>query len=480
MRQGDVPIFVDALDRTRIDAALAEWRAMRVEIEELTIRGALVTVYLNQRLGQQHDGGGAEVRARAPHANRLDARRRALAAQAVERLLRLAVRGADGTVTWISPVLGDEGWNIRPLQPDVYTGLGGVALALAGYRDEVRSGRANDVEGLDALLDGTLDVMRAMEAAETPATVGGLIGIGSQVWTWLTLHDLLDRPEMLARAVQRAEILERRGFDDDRALDILEGASGAIVPLLHLADASGDERWRALAARAGRHLEAQAIVDARGARWPATVFSEPIGGFAHGATGVGWSLARLVLGRAGSDEDRARWRALAAQAFAFEDALYDADAGNWADARQPGAGVFLHAWCHGCVGIGLVAGDLYARTRDPQYLRTLRRAAATAGRHGWGKSHTLCHGDLGLWELLALHAALDPDAVDVDTTAHSAAIVSSMEEHSGAIGSHARDAFTPGLMIGVAGAIHCLNRMHPDCRIPSPLLLDRQRASQAV
>jgi len=478
MRQGDVPMFVAPLDQARIDATLADWRAMRVEIEELTIRGALVTVYLNERLGKPHDGSGADVRARAPHANRLDVRRRALAAQAVERLRHLAVRGDDGTVTWISPELGDNGWDISPLQPDVYAGLGGVAVTLTGYRDDMRAGRVDEVEGLDALLDGTLDMLRAMEAAETPTSVGGLIGLASQVWTWLTLHDLLDRPDMLTRAVQRAELLERLGFEHDRDLDILEGASGAIVPLLHLADATGDERWRVLAARAGRHLEAHAIVDARGARWPSAIFPEPIGGFAHGATGIGWSLLRLVLDDAGDDDDRARWRRLAAQAFAFQETLYDAEVGNWADARQPGAGVFLHTWCHGSTGIGLAAADLYARTRDPQYLHTLRRAAATAGRHGWGTSHTLCHGDFSLWELLMRHAALDPDAVDVDTTVHSAEIVSALEEHDGAVGSQARDAFTPGLMIGVAGAIHFLNRMHPDCRVPSPLLLDRRRASQ--
>jgi len=30
------------------------------------------------------------------------------------------------------------------------------------------------------------------------------------------------------------------------------------------------------------------------------------------------------------------------------------------------------------------------------------------------------------------------------------------------------------LMIGLAGVIHTLSRMHPDCVLPSPLLLERR------
>lgn len=475
LRHGDVPIFVALLSPARIDTAIADWRAMRIDLEELTIRSALVATVLNRRIDEP-DREGRTYFARHPHADHLDARRRRLAVDAVERLLRLAVRGNDGSVTWITPETSKSGWQVQPLQVDVYFGLGGVTFALAGYLREVECGRADAVHGVEATLEGALQILRALEAAEKPATLGGFSGYGARIWTWLSLHDLLQRPQLIDRAITCAQALEGEGFDHDAYFDILDGTSGVIVPLLELAEVTGDRRWLTLATRAALHLEATAIVDSHGARWPTTVFAEPIGGFAHGATGVGWSLARLALSDAGSKAERMRWNALANSAFAFQDSLYDETMGNWLDIRQRDISESFHTWCNGSVGIGLAASDLYARTRDPRHLRTMRRAVS-ASHDMWGSSHTLCHGDFSLWELFARAAALDP-ASTTDLREPTAQVISSIEEHQGIIGGMTRAAFTPGLMTGLAGAIHSLNRMHPDCTLASPLLLERR--SQAA
>ncbi|MFC4761745.1 type 2 lanthipeptide synthetase LanM family protein [Dyella koreensis] len=475
LRYGDVPVFAAPLTRARIDAAMADWRAMRIDLEELTIRSALVATKLNRSVDEPVDNR-RHYYARHPHTDRLEARRRKLALEAVERLLRLAVRGDDGTVTWITPETTQSGWLVQPLQADVYFGLGGVVVALAGYVCEIECGRADRVPGIKETLDGALHILQALVATDKPKTIGGFSGYGAQIWTWLTLHDLLRRPELIANAVACAEALAREGFDNDLYFDIIDGASGAIVPLLQLAEATGDAQWLALAALAAQHLEAAAIVDARGARWRTPVFAEPIGGFAHGAVGIGWSLARLALSGAGDEADRMRWSALADAAFAFQDSLYDETLGNWLDMRQLGVSETFHTWCNGSVGIGLAASDLYSRTRDPRHLRTLRRAVAAS--HGqWGSSHTLCHGDLSLWELFVRAAALDPDVSNADPDEPTAQVISAIEEHHGVIGGMTRAAFTPGLMTGLAGAIHSLNRMHPDCGLASPLLQERRLQS---
>ncbi len=472
MRYGDVPIFAGPLPRDRIDAALADWRAMRIDLEEMTIRSALVTTELNRRAGEPQARDERLYFARHPHASGLEARRRKLAADAVERLLALAVRGGDGSATWITPETHNRGWQVQPLQGDLYFGLGGVAVALAGYRREVEHGRADPLPGLEDTLEGALRSLQALAATEKPKTIGGFTGYGGGIWTWLTLRDLLHRPGLIAPAIACAEALEREGFDGDAYLDVLDGAGGTIVPLLGLAEAAGDARWLALAARAGQRLEATAVVDARGARWLTMVFSEPTGGFAHGAVGIAWALARLALSDAGSEADRARWASLAEAAFDFQDSLYDEALGNWLDMRQWSRSESFHTWCNGSVGIGMAACDLYARTRDPRHLRTLRRAVA-ASQNQWGFSHTLCHGDLSLRELFVRASALDPEACAVDPDEPTAQIVSAIEEHRGMVGGMTREAFTPGLMTGLAGAIHGLGRMHPDCALPSPLLLER-------
>ncbi|WP_394539801.1 type 2 lanthipeptide synthetase LanM family protein [Lysobacter enzymogenes] len=469
LRHADIPVFASSLTPQRVDAALAGWRAMRIDLEEMTIRSALVVTELNHRANAPMDDSQRRYHARRPHADDLERRRRTLAAQAVERLLSLAVYGDDRSATWITPGASSVGWHVHPLQSDIYSGLGGVAVALAGYRREVGHGRADPVAGTDEAIDGALRVLARMAAGERLESAGGFSGYGSRIWSWLLLHDLLERPELLEHALAYAGRLEAEGFDADRSLDLIDGCSGAIVPLLGLAQRSGDPRWLELAARAGRHLESMAIVDERGARWPAAAFAEPVGGFAHGAVGIAWSLTRLALAGAGSAGDRQRWSALAEAGFAFQDGLFDASSGNWREAISGKADI--HTWCGGSVGIGLAAADLYARTAAPRHLRDLRRAVA-ASQGYWGLSHTLCHGDFSLWALLARASALDPDCSANDCADATAQVVSALEEHHGMVGGMTREAFTPGLMTGLAGAVHGLAGMHPHARPQSPLLLE--------
>lgn len=470
MRHGDIPVFASALDQAQLDDVFAAWRSMRPDLEELTIRGALVTAHLNTRLNDDKRVP-YDLRARHPSARGLDQRRRALAALTLKELLQLSVRGLDGTVTWISPILGRGGWSMRSLQPNLYVGLGGIAIALAGYVQEMRAGRADEADGVEVVLGGMLEVVRRTEAAHPAEAVGGFIGLGSQVLTWLTLHALQPEADFLAMAIRQGHAMAQWDLDSERSLDLLEGVAGAVVPALQLAEASGDARWLALAARAGRRLEQAAIVDARGARWPASVFNEPLGGFAHGATGTGWVLSRLGLSGAGDDADRQRWLALAERAFDFEESLYDREHANWLDVRKPESRDFPNTWCHGSVGIGLAACDLYARTGGERHLHTLRRAVRAARSGGWGYSHTLCHGDLSMWELMMRASRLAPDLLSPEAMPGSAVILSSIEEH-GIVGGLARDAFTPGLMSGISGSIHQLLRMHPACDLPSPLLME--------
>ncbi|MBH1555042.1 type 2 lantipeptide synthetase LanM family protein [Stenotrophomonas maltophilia] len=476
LRYGDIPIFASQLDAPRIHSIVANWRAMRIDLEDVTIRSTLVATDLNQHaLARAEARSGYSYAARQPRPDELDARRRALAARAVENLLRLAVHGEDGSMTWITPEVTRSGWTVQPVQPDLYFGLGGIAFALAAYRREVEQGRADPVVGLEPAIDGAIAVFQTMCERHPAEIDGGFVGTGSQIWTLLALHDLLQRPALLALAEHCAEAAERRGFQGPVKFELIDGVSGMILPLLALAEATGSPRWLDLAAAAGRRMQDAAIVDADGARWPTPQFREPIGGFGHGAMGMGWALARLARSSAGSAAERAAWRQLAEEAFAFQAALFEPHTGHWRDIHLQDGQKNFPTWCHGSVGIGLAAADLYARTGDPAQLRDMRRAVADA-RGKWGFSHTLCHGDVSTRELLVLAAALDPEGCPYARDDAAIEIVSSIEEHQGMVGGLTRAAFTPGLMIGLAGAIYGFLRMHPACVLPSPLLQETASA----
>lgn len=467
---GDVPVFTttpaegflrtaDGLvcgpreDQVRL--ALERWRAADLALERRVTHAALVSAYLNQ--GTWPDPGRMATPGVADR-SRLDGRRRALAAGLLRELVAEAVRGSDGTATWFAPVLDRSGWQTTPLTPDLYGGTLGVALLLAAYRREVAAGRADPVAGVDDLLAGTLATARrtqvwwadqARHTRRRPDPVGSYIGLGSQVWCWLAL-DRLGVP-----AVEDAVFLAEQvpaALAASEGPDVVVGTAGAIVPMLLLAERTGETRYADLAVEAGRRLAADAEVGGGRVRWPEPTWPEGIGGFAHGATGIGWALGRLA-----DATGEPSFADLARGAAAYEETWYDPARRAWRDPREPGS--VIAAWCHGAVGVGLA-------TADPD---VLRRAAASGLRDGTGWTHTLCHGDLGVWELLvrALDEGVAPDGVTRESA--DAMVIGSLEAHGPTTGL-AREVYSPSVMSGSGGIAYQLLRLHPGCDLPSVLL----------
>jgi type 2 lantibiotic biosynthesis protein LanM len=487
---GDIPFFTTTPRRGRLDGpggtrwggesdlvadSLRHWRSADLTLERQVIRAALVSAYLNEGwLPGQEPMGGSAAAARGD-AGDLDATRRALAARIVGDIANAASRAEDGTVTWIAPVLNETGWAVQPLSPDVYGGAPGLAVLFAAYQREVARGRADPVPGLDAVLADTLRTMRKAEnrreterrtgADLRPAPPGGYIGLGSQIWAWLVLESWgVAGEDAMERARALADLMPAAVKNDD-LYGVLTGMAGAIPPLLRLAGRTGEQRWLDQAYAVGERLVADAQRRPDGtACWRTERWAEGLGSFAHGATGIGWVLARLSL-----VTGQARFASVAGEAFAYEETLYDRAEQGWRDLREQSG--TAAAWCHGAVGIGLVAWDLGRRGfayGGYDTVDVIRRAAAATWTDGMGWNHTLCHGDLGNWELLAaaLDAGLGPDGLTRAGLADR--VVGSVAEHGPVVGL-ARDALVPGLLPGVGGIAYQLLRMHPDAGLPSML-----------
>ena len=113
--------------------------------------------------------------------------------------------------------------------------------------------------------------------------------------------------------------------------------------------------------------------------------------------------------------------------------------------------------------------DLWHRTERLQHLDVLRRSARSMWPDSFGWNHTLCHGDLGCWDVVkeALDAGVGPAGLcRRELDAH---VIGGLEEF-GAISGLARDAFSPGLLPGLGGVAYQLLRMHPASDLPSVLL----------
>jgi lantibiotic modifying enzyme len=161
-----------------------------------------------------------------------------------------------------------------------------------------------------------------------PETTGGYIGLGSRITGWLLLGRLgaLDE-DPVARALDLAEQISA-GLETDESYDLMIGMAGAIVPLLRLAEHSSEQRWTDLAVVIGERLAGLAAWRDDIARWCTAKAPAGLGGLAHGATGIGWALARLAAATG-----ETRFDAVADAAFRYEESLFDPVRGGWRDLR---------------------------------------------------------------------------------------------------------------------------------------------------
>ena len=293
------------------------------------------------------------------------------------------------------------------LTPHLYSGTAGVALFLAElWRVERDPSLAHVARA--ALWQAIESTQRASDLPMAPLAFWvGDVGIA---WIAARCADIGLAPEARAHVPL---LLDRAAasFEEKHILDVVGGTAGAIPALIALArDEWRDHAW-SLAVRFGEEIcEKAKRGDQGAAAWDNEVASgfsfdsPPLTGFSHGAGGMAFAL--LALYAATGDE---RFLDVARGAFTYEDAMFDASAGNWRDMRSYSQSMtFQTAWCHGAPGIGLVrlGAMRIDREREASYAATARIAAettlsaiATKLLEDRGDT-TLCHGVAGLADIL--------------------------------------------------------------------------------
>ncbi|MFC8013099.1 type 2 lanthipeptide synthetase LanM family protein [Streptomyces cinereoruber] len=459
LRIGDIPIFTftpdvgliqdpDGVVRNHrggpFDKSGERWARHKKKLDEEIIRATLSFAYADQAesYGPQpiplRDSEYSELTQVIQHVS--------------EMLSSAAITGDDATATWIGPaLLADGGVGLEALGPDLYQGQAGVAVALAAYLYSAR--RQGDdldrgmIEDLTAGAIRTLHVSQASGAMHE--TVGGFDGLGGGIWSWLALDHFEADPNALPAARQLAERAPEL-IEHDEKFDIVSGAAGVIVPLLGLSERTGDTGYLDLADIAARHLAAHSQVSEIGACWPTRSSIPSLAGFAHGSSGIAWSLARL--GQATSNQ---QWIDLAEAGFAFAD--------NWLRSPQNSTTQTQHSWCHGRTGVGIAAADMFARTAHPLRHATAQYVAELSEGSDCFSSDTLCHGRLGLWELQRLTGRKM-----LESSRDLAYCMIKRGLHVDA----PPGGLAPGLMNGLSGVLYQLLRMERPDVFPSVLLLE--------
>lgn len=480
LSRGDVPLFTATPDRTDLFCAdghrhpgLFDRPALAMVRDRIAaldpgavrrqvhiIRAALTAHVLGRR-------APAWPVTRLPETPESASRPRLLAAagQLGDRLGELAV-GRGERVGWLGLFPSeDRSWSLRPVGPDLYGGLAGLALFLA-YLGQV-SGEERHTRLAERALAGlrqqTVSGTSWLAEADRPYLSVFEHAPGG-IYTLAHLGVVWDRPELVTEA-QRLALCLAPAIDRAEAFDIITGTAGFTCLLLGLHRARPHPELLAMAVASGDRLLATAIPAGGGLAWNDVGGGpRPLAGFSHGAAGAAYALLRLY-----QVSGHQRFAASAEQALAYERSCFDAEEGNWPDLRASKRS-FMTAWCHGAPGIGLTrALAVELGIGGERVVAELRSAVRATLADGLEQNHSLCHGTLGNLELLlAAASALG----DVELTAQASRIAGALltaatsgDWRCGLPGG----AQTPGLMTGLAGIGFGLLRLAEPDRVPSVL-----------
>jgi type 2 lantibiotic biosynthesis protein LanM len=387
-----------------------------------------------------------------------------------DRLEELAlVRGDD--VAWIGLAFSNKQWGLVPLLEDLYAGVSGVIHFLlylsrvtgeSRYRDLARAA----LHTFRRRLEHTRGTMRL---------VGAFNGWGGVIYAFTHWSALLEDRELAAEAEGLCDLLPEL-IEADVDLDIVGGSAGLIETLMCLHARTSSERALRLARRAGDRLVERARRMEHGVGWFTRIETDtPITGFSHGAAGISFALYDLF--RATGDE---RYRQTALEAIRYEHTRFVPAQGNWSDPADPREAATVQseadkvlsvAWCYGAPGIGLSRLRALDHCDDPLIREELHIAIQSTLERGFGRNHSLCHGDLGNLDFL-LQAAqrLRDDNLHRAVRRISSSVLASMQR-DGFLCGVPLGVESPSLMNGLAGIGYGLLRLADPAHVPSVLTL---------
>ena len=389
-----------------------------------------------------------------------------------DRLEQLAVIN-DETIGWlVVNLLAGVEWSPVPIGPDLYNGLPGITMFLAYLGALSGEKRYTYMARLAVKTLQTIFIPRA--GIWHWKQVGAFDGVGSLIYLFAHLGTLWQDATLYQEARAIVPLIDQL-LTEDKPFEMLSGAAGTIGALLSLYTVAPDEETLKIAIRCGDYLLDHARTMARGIGWSMQDDALPLAGLSHGNAGIALNLLRLAQ-TSGAE----RFREAALAAMEYERGIFSPEKGNWPDLRDMPLYIdseetptykYMTTWCHGAPGIGMARLASLQYHDDAAIRDEIGAAIQTTLKEGFGRNHSLCHGDMGNLEVLLLASSLLSNThIKEQTGAIQAILLENMQ----AQGWHSGVPFpveTPGLMLGLAGTGYALLRMADPAHIPSLLVL---------
>ncbi len=401
------------------------------------------------------------------------------AAAAIGRRLCRDAIWWEGRCSWLGWAMEPHGgqWVSahRAMGATVYDGTAGIGLFLA------RLARLTNDPIIATTAEGALaQAISAVPDLKKAGEFGFYAGLAGVAHSCVASGHALEREDIVARGKAAMAACARLEPNPQR-LDIINGSAGAIPAFLDAAECFGREEFLEAAVRHGDHLVKVAARREKGWSWDTLgMGNQPhLLGFAHGASGIAYALARV-----GAAAGRRDFLDAAREGLRYERAYYREAEGNWPDLRSfvqagpSGEPPCMIAWCHGAPGVGFARLALLRLLRDEATVQqeaeiAVRTTAATLGQASPGTGNfSLCHGDGGNADLLVFAAEVlgRPQLrKEAETTALRA--LDRFEDARAPWPCGVPSAGeSPNLMLGLAGIGYFFLRLYDSSTAPTVLL----------
>ncbi|MET4674011.1 type 2 lanthipeptide synthetase LanM [Streptomyces sp. PvR018] len=423
-----VPVAPGPTGLARVEEKVRAMDTVDRQDQERIIRAAMVST--SSKPPHRAEGGArARTAATAPEPEQLLSAARSVG----DQLVSLAYRHKERT-NWIGlELLGERYWRLAPMAADLASGYTGPALFLAQLAALTGAERyAETAREALAPVPGLLDALHGRVDDLTVLGSGAFAGLGGIAYALAEVGSLLGDRAVLDLAGPATRLACAASAAED-GYGVRGGAAGGLVSLLAVHRTTGRaEAWRG-AERCAERISVAPLPEA--------------GGFAEGVAGIGWALLRFAVAGGGEQYRRAGLRAL-------RRAAVEVTGGR--------------AWCEGAAGVALAIADSPDALADPDLSGWLAEQAGELADSAPLADDSLCHGELGLLELLG-HGALTGDRTPWVRRAGTLLAAADREGPRCGTPGHVPH---PGLLTGLSGVGHGLLRAGFPDRIGSALLLN--------
>jgi type 2 lantibiotic biosynthesis protein LanM len=379
-----------------------------------------------------------------------------------DKIEKLALQNSDRAEWMELTLVSNKFWHVLPMGFDLYSGLSGVALFLAyldfaGGKKKYASLLEKTIENINVktnfLLQSAEELLEKNDAVPPSKIIGAFDGLSGVIYLYTHLGILWKRDDLLKEAEYLSGIFKKH-IKNDSYLDIISGASGCLLSLISLYNTTKSENVLDSAVACGNHLIEKSIKTADGITW--NMQHDISTGFSHGILGIQASLNAL---------------AKVSNQKIFSDFASDAISvkGNQiSDDEEYNKNISHFTWCHGVSGIGI--GEIISSS-DKSADEKLNNYVNTIIEHGFGYSHSMCHGDIGNLDfLIEANRRLKNSEKQAAIENIADGILSGIRQ-SGYLCGVPQGIETPGFMVGLSGIGYGLLRAAMPENVPSVLSL---------